>query len=78
MLSEIENFNEETLFDYRIKVHGIKGACLDIYADQVGKEAKALEDAAKNGDIEYITKHNPAFLESAKKLLSDIENMLIF
>ncbi|MDR2543003.1 MAG: hypothetical protein LBC80_06095 [Treponema sp.] len=76
MLSEIETFNKEKLSDYRIRTHGIKGACQDIYAEQTGKEASDLEEAAKAGDIGYITRHNPAFLVSIKKLIADIEDML--
>ncbi|MCL2443433.1 MAG: ATP-binding protein [Treponema sp.] len=76
MLGVIENVNEDTLNDYKIKVHGIKGTSLDIFASQVGKSAKELEDAAKAGDFNFIEKHNTAFLEITRKLVYDIEELL--
>ena len=76
MLKETEEFDKEKLFEYKIKIHGIKGASLDIYAESIGKEANDLERAIKSDDINYIIKNNPAFQESAGKLVSDIENML--
>jgi HPt (histidine-containing phosphotransfer) domain-containing protein len=76
MLAEIEPFREEEINSYRITVHGIKGASYDIYADRIGELAEALENASKNGDIEYIRGHNPVFLEAAGILISNISDML--
>ncbi|MCL2805827.1 MAG: transporter substrate-binding domain-containing protein [Treponema sp.] len=76
MLSVVEEVSEETLEIYKIKVHGIKGTSLDICAELTGKDAKALEEAAKSGDFGYIKKHNPAFLENTKKLVLDIDDLL--
>ena len=76
LLNAMETFSEDNIDNYRIKVHGIKGTSLDICAEKIGNEAKALEDAAKAGNIDFINKHNSAFLESAWKLVHDIENML--
>jgi len=75
-LKEMETVNEETLESYKIKVHGIKGTSLEIFAEQVSKEAGALEAAAKSGDIDYINNHNPSFLKVSRKLVSDIEDVL--
>jgi CheY-like chemotaxis protein len=76
MLEAIEEFNGENLEQYKIKVHGIKGTSLDIFAEQVGKTAQDLEEAAKNNNINFINEYNPAFLESAWKLVHDIDDML--
>jgi len=76
MLSAIENVSIESLDQYKIKVHGIKGTSLDIFAEQVGKNAQELEEAAKSGGIDFINEHNKAFLETAWKLINDIESML--
>ena len=76
MLGTIEVFDASRLKDYEITVHGIKGSSFDIYADAVAESAKALEMAAKAGDIDYITLNNPAFLETARKLVRSAEDML--
>ena len=76
MLKEIENFSEEKLDQYTIKVHGIKGTSLDILAAQTGKDAHDLEKAAKAGDISYINEHNPAFVKSTWRLVKEIEETL--
>ena len=81
MLDVIENFSgddlpENGLNNYRIKVHGIKGISLDIYAEQIGKEAAGLEEAAKAADLIYIENNNGAFTEKARKIAADIDAML--
>ena len=76
MLSAIENVDKDSLEQYKIKVHGIKGTSLDIFAEQVGKTAQLLEEAAKSGNIDFINENNKAFLESAWKLINNIEDTL--
>jgi hypothetical protein len=76
MLGAIETVSEDTLDGYKIKVHGIKGASLDIFAGPIGESARNLEEAAINGDLSYINQHNPAFIELARKLVNDLEDML--
>ncbi|MCL2084972.1 MAG: hypothetical protein FWH06_06935, partial [Oscillospiraceae bacterium] len=76
MLGQIETVGEDTLADYKVIVHGIKGASRDIFAEQVGASAAELEQAAKAGDLGYITGHNPPFLEAAWKLIGDLESVL--
>ena len=76
MLKEIENFNEDKIDQYIIKVHGIKGTSLDILAGQTGNDAHDLEKAAKAGDINFIKERHPAFMESAWKLVNGIDGAL--
>jgi len=76
MLDKIENFKEETLTDYIIKVHGIKGTSFDIFAEQVAKEAKDLEDAGKLNDLDFIKKNHGAFMEKARNLVNEIKKAL--
>jgi CheY-like chemotaxis protein len=66
----------ESIGDYEIAVHGIKGASRDIYAEEVGRQAAALENAAKNGDTAFITENHPALEELARKLADDINALL--
>ena len=76
MLDAIETVNEDKINDYKIKVHGIKGTSLDIFAEQVGKDARDLEEAAKAGNIGFINNNNPTFLKTARKLVSDIWDLI--
>jgi len=76
MLNEIEVFDPEQLRFYTIKVHGIKGAGYDIYADQLGREAEALEIAGKQEDVDFIVKQHKGFMEQAWQLVNDIDSAL--
>jgi len=76
MLDKIETYSEDTLSDYIIRVHGIKGISFDIFADAVAEEAKKLEEAGKLKDLEFINKNHFAFLEHARNFVSSIENAL--
>ncbi|MDR2570410.1 MAG: response regulator, partial [Oscillospiraceae bacterium] len=76
MLDTIEVVNEDNIKDYEISVHGIKGSSLDIFANHVAESARRLEEAAKNGDLSYMTEHNPIFLKTVRKLVGNIENMI--
>jgi len=75
-LNAVMNTDRETLNLYKINVHGIKGTSLDICAPKVGETAAALEKAAAEGDLEYINEHNPSFVETIKKLVYNIDEML--
>ncbi|MDR2590398.1 MAG: substrate-binding domain-containing protein [Oscillospiraceae bacterium] len=74
MLEIIEKNGADNLIEYKTNVHGIKGASFDIHADEVGKSARFLEEAANSNDLNYINKHNPVFIKTAKKLVSELEN----
>ena len=81
MLNTLDTYNasgvtDDNLVNYKIKVHGIKGTSLDINALQIGKKAAELEEAAKSGDFAFIKDQTPPFLESAWKLINDLENMI--
>ena len=76
MLGYIETVTPERLNDYRIKVHGIKGACYDVFAEQLADSAKKLEDAAIASDFEFIRAHNTDFMEKARIFLDNIDELL--
>ena len=76
LLATVKEVHENTLTDYAIIVHGIKGACRGICAESVGTLASILEEASKKGDFELVNKHNSDFIKALFKLLTDIENTL--
>jgi len=76
MLETIGNVNEENLYNYRVRVHGIKGTSLDICAEPMSNSAFELEKASSARDFDFIEKNNPAFIEQANKLVSDIDQFI--
>jgi HPt (histidine-containing phosphotransfer) domain-containing protein len=75
-LGLIQTVTEDNITDYKIRVHGIKGASYDIFAQKIGKEAELLEHAANDGNLSLILERNPAFLEAAAKLLDNVDDAL--
>jgi chemotaxis protein histidine kinase CheA len=63
------------LADYVVTVHGIKGSSRGIGAERVGAMAEDLENAARRGDLDFVSARNQDFLEAAFKLVSDLEDM---
>lgn len=64
-----------TLPDYAIKIHGAKGSCYGIGAYARGDDAKALECAAKDGDLETCLANNDAFIAKTKELIKELETL---
>jgi CheY-like chemotaxis protein len=76
LLTSIDSFDENEIVKYKVSVHGIKGTSAYIFAETVGSLAGELEKAAESGNAGYIKEHNPAFLETAQKLVNDIYETL--
>jgi signal transduction histidine kinase/CheY-like chemotaxis protein/HPt (histidine-containing phosphotransfer) domain-containing protein len=76
MLGTIESVTEENLKSYEIVVHGIKGTSRDMFAEEIGEAAAALEKAAKEGELRYIHEHNRAFLELTGEFVSELEALI--
>jgi CheY-like chemotaxis protein len=76
LLDKLGSPSEESLQDYIISVHGLKGSSYGIHAADVGKQAEALELAAKAGDLETVLEHNGALIASAEQLLKDLSDYL--
>ena len=76
LLESVKGVSKDNLPDYAIVVHGIKGSSRGINANEFGDIAESLESAAKKGDFDYISKHNPGFLKAAWKLLAGIDELL--
>ena len=65
-----------SLEDYTIMVHGLKGSSYGIFANSIGDEARELEDASRNGDIEQVREDNIFFIIRVETLLSDLNQLL--
>jgi CheY-like chemotaxis protein len=76
LVEKLRSLTRETLPDYAITVHGLKGASYGICAMAVGKEAEELEFAAKAGDYEKVNSKNAAFLSKIETTLENLKNLL--
>jgi len=68
-LAKISNPTKETLEDYRILVHGLKGACATICAEELRLKAYSLEQHAKAGDYVAVLSENAQFIEEMKSMV---------
>ena len=76
ILDSLRVVSAETLADYAITVHGLKGSSLGIGATEVGHLAAVQEQAAKNGNIDAVLVGNNAMLAAAEALLAGLEIFL--
>ncbi|MDR1389431.1 MAG: response regulator [Treponema sp.] len=76
LLEKLNCVNAEDLADYRITIHGIKGASYGVSANALGKKAEALEMAAKNNELETVRAGNDPFIDDANEFLSALNNAL--
>ncbi|MCL2232420.1 MAG: ATP-binding protein [Treponema sp.] len=73
-LSECLENNDLSL--YTTYVHALKSACANIGAAKLSEDAKILEDAGRNRDMNFIAKHNSSFVDSLKKVLANIDEVV--
>jgi signal transduction histidine kinase/CheY-like chemotaxis protein len=77
LLDDLELYlKEERLADYAIAVHGVKGSSYGVCADEIGKLAEALENAAKVEDLSAVRSEHEHFVGEVKVLLASIKDML--
>jgi HPt (histidine-containing phosphotransfer) domain-containing protein len=72
-LEKIRTVSIQTLPDYAISVHEIKGASASIGADGVSRKAESFEKLSKNGDSNGVLARNDAFIAELSKLIDDIK-----
>ncbi len=61
--------------DYAVKVHALKSTSLTIGAEQLSAHAKALEQAGKKGDAEYIRENHPMLLRLYEEVSESIAGL---
>lgn len=67
-------FDNNDLKNYEILVHSLKSASRTIGADDIADQAKALEDASRNGDMDFVKEHHGAFIKCFKELAEKVRN----
>ncbi|GHV95758.1 hypothetical protein AGMMS50293_20780 [Spirochaetia bacterium] len=66
----------ETITDYIITVHGLKGSTYGICADTAAQQAETLENAARNRDLKQVETGSARLIETVEKLLQNIGALL--
>ncbi|MDR3279899.1 MAG: response regulator, partial [Synergistaceae bacterium] len=76
LISGMENVSRETLGEYALTVHGVKGSSYGICAMDMGDMATRLEVAAKSGDFVTVSRYHKEFISSLRKLVADLRSSL--
>ncbi|MDR1655028.1 MAG: response regulator [Treponema sp.] len=76
LLERLRSLSRETLPQYAITVHGLKGASYGVCAGEIGKEAEELEFASKAGDYEKVNSKNAAFISKVETAMEGIRKLL--
>jgi HPt (histidine-containing phosphotransfer) domain-containing protein len=61
---------------YIIHVHALKSASASVGAEQISEAAKELEQAGRQGNINYIYTHNATFLMDLEMLYHNVNEVL--
>ncbi len=72
----LQELVESDILRYQIEVHGLKSASANIGAMNVSSMARAQENAAVQGDREFISDQFPALLAEYETLLANIGQFL--
>ena len=75
-LDTLATLSEDTLPDYAIEVHGVKGSCYGINANREGKMAEALEIAAKAGNYAEVEAGNGPLIDEINALVPKLNGLL--
>ena len=75
-VNKLRNITAETLNEYSLNVHSLKGICAGIGAETVRDAAAKLEAASKAGNIDEILAENKYMVAAADNLVSEIKNWL--
>jgi CheY-like chemotaxis protein/HPt (histidine-containing phosphotransfer) domain-containing protein len=75
LLEELRESGED-FEKFRITVHGIKGSSYGISADRAGKDAEALERAAREENRDFLASHRDGFIAETESLVQNLAAVL--
>jgi CheY-like chemotaxis protein len=75
-LTDLRGVSEGNLAPYAVLIHGVKGSCYGISADEAGRMAEALEVAAKTGDFARVMAGNETFIRTVEELCAQFSLLL--
>jgi PAS domain S-box-containing protein len=75
-LSKLRTVSKETLPDYVIAVHGLKGTSAGIGAEEIRAEALNLENLSRAGDIDKVLALNDKLIKDAEIVVESVKTWL--
>jgi len=76
VLGKISAVSKDTLPDYATTIHGLKGACANICAEEARKMANKLEQMSRDGDLAGVLAENGPFIKYVEDLMGKLQNWL--
>jgi signal transduction histidine kinase/CheY-like chemotaxis protein len=76
LIDAVREVTQEKLPEIAVTVHGIKGSSFSISANALGKQAEALEHAAKADDLAFVLENIGSFIASAEGFLDELNEFL--
>ena len=76
VIDYLQNVSEETLDEYAVNVHGLKGISGNIGADELQKAAFDLEQKARSKNLAEVLSGNDSLLKETKNLITNIQAWL--
>ena len=73
VLAKLAAVTQETLPEYATTVHGLKGACANICAEEARKMAYSLEQKSRAGDLAGVMAENGPFLKYVEDLMPKLK-----
>ena len=72
----VTSFEKEDYPNYTIFVHALKSTAKMIGANDLSEKARLLEQAGKDGDIDYIRSHHDEMIQEYSKVVEEIKDYL--
>ena len=76
VLDKLRNPSAETIKDYAVSIHNLKGTCANIGAEDLREKARKMNEMAKAGNISGLQSESEAFLKQADTLVADVRKWL--
>jgi len=76
VLQKLKNVSKESLPEYVINVHGVKGSSATVGAEIVRESAAKLEELARAGDMQGILERNERFIKGTENIVANIKTWL--
>lgn len=75
-IDNLKSFANSDIQKFTVYVHGVKSACNNIGAVELGEKARLLEMAGKEGDTSYIGETLDSFLSELEEVVNSVEEYL--
>jgi len=75
-IEKIRTVTEETLSEYTLNIHGIKGACASIGAEALREAALNLETMSRAGNLQGVIAENESFIKNAESVITNVVSWL--